>query len=824
MFRPFYAILTVLALTAASTGLEAQDRAAYERADRIRTFDPELVGGRVWPVFLTDSIRFYYEASGNGPDWGTLYLVDPRRRTRRPMFDHVKLAATLSTLADTTVSPHRLPPRKLVDADRVMQFELRDRIIRCTLSTQACALADSAQLATHRRTTPPSWVSRSPDGEWDAFTWNHNVYIRPASLAANEPPLPPRRGKVPRLACDAFASPGEEWIADSLPLPSGAIALTTDGEPQYGYGLYRFGGSLAQYKSNRYRPENPGLSWSPDSRRLMVKRDDLRGLRIFPLYSTTSIVPIDHSYYYAVPGNSLIPRFDTYLIDVVERRAVRIQEPPAAVIGSYSSSKWGTDPNELFKLSSTRANKSVRASVVDVRTGIAKLIVIDSAKATSLGMGPDGGEVWGLIEGGNEILWFSERDGWGHLYRYRKDGTLINQVERGDYTVTDIIRVDDARRQIYFTAYGKADGNPYYAHLYRINFDGSGITHLTPEPGNHKLITVPKAPFFIDTYSTIESPPVTVVRAADGSIVMELARGETTELEKTGWTPSQVVTVKARDGQTDLWGIMHRPSNFDSTKRYPIIVNIYPGPQIGSVGAWDFKGPDARDGVRHARREYDRVWSVDGVGRSLAELGFIVIQIDAMGTTKRSKAFHDFYYGKMGDNGLPDHIAAVRQLAAQHPSIDTTRVGAWGHSGGSYSSAAALFKYPDFFKVGVSQSGDHDVRSYGWYWGERYQGPYVKTATGDNYENEANYRYAHQLRGKLLLMHGEMDCNVHPITTLRVVDALIKADREFDMYYVPDAGHQLPAFNIRMTWNYFTRHLAGVEPPDYRMLPMPTGR
>ncbi|MHB1326574.1 MAG: S9 family peptidase [Gemmatimonadales bacterium] len=823
MTHPIGAVkLTVIALALAGS-LNAQDQAAYQRADRIRTFDPQLVGGRIEPVFLTDSVRFYYEARDNGPDRGTLYLVDPRRRSRKPLFDNTKLATMLSSLSDTTVSAQRPPTRKMVDADQAMQFELRGRVIRCLLTTQQCALADSTQLAAARRATAPAWASRSPDGAWDAFIWNHNVYVRPAALAANEPPLPPRPGNPPRLGCDAQLTPGASWIADSLGIPNGSVALTSNGEPHFGYGTYKFGIGVAQLAADRYRPQPGGISWSPDSRRLTVRRDDLRGLRIFPLYSTGNIVPIDHSYFYAVPGDSVIPRADTYLIDVASRRSVRVQDEPIALLQGYTSIKLGRNPDELFKLSSTRGHKSVRAVVVGLETGATRTIAADSS-TTSVELRSGGGETWELIDGGNELLWFSERDGWGHLYRYRRDGSLINQVESGRYSVGEISRVDDARRQIYFTAYGRAEGNPYYAHLFRVGFDGGPVTQLTAEPGNHLIRAVPKAPFFIDTYSTIESPPVTVLRAADGTVVMELARGDTRELATTGWTPAQVVTVKARDNETDLWGIMHRPSNFDSTRRYPIVVRIYPGPQIGSVGEWVFKGPDSRDGTRIGAFQYGRVWSGDGMGRSLAELGFIVIQIDAMGSPRRSKAFHDFYYGKMADNGLPDHMAAVRQLATRHPSIDTTRVGVWGHSGGGFSAAAAMFQFPEFFKVGVSQSGDHDVRSYGWYWGEKYQGPYLRTPTGDNYESEANYRLAHQLRGKLMLMHGEMDCNVHPITTLRVVDALIKADRDFDMLYVPDAGHQLPAFAIRQAWNYYVRHLAGREPPEYRMMPAPVER
>jgi len=264
-----------------------------------------------------------------------------------------------------------------------------------------------------------------------------------------------------------------------------------------------------------------------------------------------------------------------------------------------------------------------------------------------------------------------------------------------------------------------------------------------------------------------------------------------------------VFTVKARDNVTQLYGLMYKPSNFDPNKKYPIITHIYPGPQVGSVADWGFTTGGS------------------GQARSLAELGFIVIQLDHMGTPKRSKAFHDFYYGNMGDNGIPDHIAAIRQLAARYSFIDINRVGIYGHSGGGFASTDAILSYPDFFKVAVSGSGNHDNRTYGFFWGEKYQGLYKPGQNGqpDNFEAAANYTKAKNLKGKLLLMHGDMDNNVHPSNTLRVVDALIKANKDFDMLIVPDAPHGLPTYTVRKGWDYFVRNLLGAEPPaGYEMI------
>jgi dipeptidyl aminopeptidase/acylaminoacyl peptidase len=463
----------------------------------------------------------------------------------------------------------------------------------------------------------------------------------------------------------------------------------------------------------------------------------------------------------------------------------------------------------------------VQLAVLDLKTGSSHTIVRDSA-ATFIDLNSAD---WAVANGGQDIFWISERDGWGHLYRYAADGTLRNQVERGSYKVADIVRVDSARRQVYFTAWGKEPGVPHYGYLYRVNFDGSGMTLLSPEPGNHTIRVVPLAPYFIDTYSQIATAPVTVLRDADGKVLMELAHGDDAPLRAIGWTPAEVFTVKARDGKTDLWGILHKPSTFDPTRHYPIVTYIYPGPQRGSVGDWVFKGPDWVLGTsvetRQDRWTATRNMGEEGMRRALAELGFIVIQLDALGSSpQRSKAFEDYFYGHVSDNGLPDQIAAIRQLAARYPWIDTTRVGVVGHSGGGYSAAAAMLHYPDFFKVGVSGSGNHDFRVYGWYWGEKYQGPYQKMGASDNYEAEANYKYAANLKGKLLLMTGDMDCNNPPAETLRLVDALEKAGKNFDMLIVTDAGHQRSTYSIRRSWDYFVQHLLGAEPPSgYQMMP-----
>ncbi|MGH7504015.1 MAG: prolyl oligopeptidase family serine peptidase, partial [Longimicrobiales bacterium] len=374
----------------------------------------------------------------------------------------------------------------------------------------------------------------------------------------------------------------------------------------------------------------------------------------------------------------------------------------------------------------------------------------------------------------------------------------VSQITSGAWAVGDVHWVDEAKQQIWFTGRGReAEENIYFAHLYRVGFDGGGLTLVTPEAGNHEISFSPSGKYIVDSYSTTESAPVTVIRStADGRVLRTLEEANISRLEEIGWTPPRVFKVKARDGVTDLYGMMFLPTNFDPSKKYPIIDHIYPGPQVGSVGQWS--------------------WTAGGEERAIAELGFVVVEIDHMGTPLRSKAFHDSYYGNFGDNGLPDHMTAIKQLAAMHPFIDIERVGIYGHSGGGFASTDAILRYPDFFDVAVSGAGNHDNRSYNIYWAEKYQGLLERdTLTKrDNFYGSANKTMASNLRGKLLLMHGDMDDNVHPANTIQLVDELIKANRDFDLIIAPDRAHGLnePYF-IRRRWDYFVRHLLGVEPP-----------
>ena len=412
---------------------------------------------------------------------------------------------------------------------------------------------------------------------------------------------------------------------------------------------------------------------------------------------------------------------------------------------------------------------------------------------------------WHYLSATNELIWFSEKDNWGHLYLYdTTTGKLKNQITHGNWNVTQVLVVDEKARKIYFRGVGEELGeDPYYQMYYRVNFDGTGMELLTPERADHTVTPSPDGHYFVDAFSTPIQPQETVIRDLTGKIVVGVAREDISRLKAAGWIPPVQMQVKARDGQTDLYGFLFRPTNFTTDGHYPIINHIYPGPQTGSCGSRSFA-------------------AAHGDLQSLAELGFIVVCIDGMGTPYRSKSFHEAYYGDMGDNTIPDQVTGMKQLADRYPWIELEKAGIYGHSGGGNATAAAMFHYPDFFKVGIAESGNHDNRNYEDDWGEKWAGLEVKNADGtSNYDSQANQNSAKNLKGKLFLVHGTFDDNVPPSETLLVVDALIKANKDFDLLMIPNAKHgygEAADYMTRRRWDYFVTNLAGATPPkEYKM-------
>jgi dipeptidyl aminopeptidase/acylaminoacyl peptidase len=465
--------------------------------------------------------------------------------------------------------------------------------------------------------------------------------------------------------------------------------------------------------------------------------------------------------------------------------------------GSVSDLAWFADGSHVAFVSMARDHHHLWLRVADARTGAVRT-VIEEPIPTTVSWRYDFPQ-WQVLPASQEVVWWSQRDDWGQLYLYDlATGRLKHRITRGVGNVHRIVRIDERTRTLWYEGSGQEPGrDPYFRHLYRVGLDGRGARLLTPEDAHHDIAMSPDGRYLVDTYSTPDRPPVTVLRDADGRVVLPLERGDLSRLVASGWRAPLPFTVTARDGVTELYGLMYLPSRLDTTATYPIVDVVYPGPQTGGIGSRAFL--PAR-----------------GDQQALAELGFVVVQIDALGTPGRSKRFQDATLGRLHDNGLPDQVAGIRQLSRRHRFLDSTRVGIWGGSGGGYAAAAALFRYPEFFTVGVAIAGNHDQRSYMDGWGERWQGPFVRTDSSDSYAAAANAAYAANLRGKLLLVYGGMDDNVHPANTLLVVDALIRAGRDFDLLVLPNAGHDPGAYApyvIRRRWDYFVRHLLGAEPP-----------
>ncbi|HEY0929595.1 MAG TPA: DPP IV N-terminal domain-containing protein [Gemmatimonas sp.] len=628
--------------------------------------------------------------------------------------------------------------------------------------------------------------------------------VCPPAPAPGGPPGAPRAGgRAPEVLSPdgtkaAFIRDWNLWVRDVA--SNQETQLTTDGIKDFGYATDNAG----WVHSNRAL-----LMWSPDSKKIATFQQDQRNVGEMYLVRTKVGHPELMAWKYPLPGDSVVSMIHRVVIDLsAAPKVVRFRMGPdehrssvcdhIACGGKLADVEWYPDGSKVAFLSNSRDHKIATLRVADAASGEVRDVLREEV-ATQFESG-DGDQNWRVLPASNEVIWFSERDDWGQLYLYDLNtGTLKNKITTGDGGVLGIERIDAKARTIWFTASGKEKGrDPYFRHLYRIGMDGKGLTLLTPEDGDHNISLSPDGARFVDSWSRPDLPQTALLRdARTGKSLATLETGDISKLTATGWKPPTRITVKDRAGKWDLYGLMWTPTKLDSTRKYPIINYIYPGPQGGSVGSRQFS-PAVRD------------------NQALAELGFIVVSIDGTGNPMRSKSFHDAYYGRMGDNTLPDQIAGMKELAAKYRFIDLDRVGMWGHSGGGFATAGALFRYPDFFKVGIAESGNHDNRNYEDDWGERYHGLLTRNGATDNYDAEANQTLAKNLKGKLMLAHGTLDDNVPPDNTLLVVDALIKAGKDFDLIMIPNAAHGFGAasnYMMRRRWDYFVQHLMGATPP-----------
>ncbi len=596
------------------------------------------------------------------------------------------------------------------------------------------------------------------------------------------------------------------WVRD---VASGKeTQLTTDGVENFGYATDNAG-----WKHS----DRPILLWSDDSKKIATFQQDQRHVSDMYLVSTKVGAPKLEQWKYPLPEDAEIAKIHRVVIDIDSGEMTRLKMAPddhrstlcddISCSGGFDDNEFNADASLLAFVSSSRDHKTAKLRLANTATGEVRDI-LEETVPTQYESG-QGSVNWRYLPKSNEIIWYSERSNWGHLYLYDlKTGKLKNQITTGDFVVTQLLRVDEANRVLYFNANGREKGSdPYFSHFYRVDMDGKNLQLLTPENANHQVSLSPDGKYFVDNFSTPDTPPTAVLRDATGKMVAELEKADVSKLQAAGWTPPTPITVKSRDGKWDLYGLMFTPKNLDPKAKYPVVNYIYPGPQGGGVGGRSFN-PSRGD------------------NQSLAELGFVVVVIDGSCNPDRSKAFHDACYGNMADNTLEDQISGLKQLAAKYPYLDLNRVGIWGHSGGGFATAAAMFRYPDFYKVGISESGNHDNRNYEDDWGERYIGLLKYGADWkSNYEDQANQNYAKNLKGKLLLAHGNMDDNVPPSNTYLVVDALIKANKDFDLVIFPNAHHGYGAdslYMMRRRWDYFVKNLMGAEPPKEYEIKLPS--
>ncbi|MBW3623475.1 MAG: prolyl oligopeptidase family serine peptidase [Armatimonadetes bacterium] len=800
-----------------SNGLEERAKGKVARL----SVEPNWIGG---------GPRFWYR-NDLTDERCEFIVVDPSKPSRRMAFDHARLAEALSKALDKPVEADRLPVDALafVAHEPILRLRVEEKTFDLHLETYALKESDESLNAVepvHPDDLPPSrngggetyltfsnrtgeevtlfWMDtegqRRSYGTLSAgqtkrqHTFTGHVWLiadrggRPlaAFAAADFPALavidrePPRRKSGFKASENPALSPDGKWRIEyrdyNVFLKDVATgeerALATDGSAE-----------------DRYegRPH-----WSPDSKKVVVFQTVPAQERPVPLIESSpedQLQPKLHTFDYLKPGDRIAhPR--PRLFHVETWKSVPIREDLFPTPWEISNVRWEPDSERFTFLYNQRGHQVMRLIAVDADTGAASALIDETAKTF---IDWTGKTFLHRIEKTGEAIWMSERDGWNHLYLYdTRTGRLNNPITKGEWVVRGVERVDEEKRQVWFRAGGIRPGqDPYYVHLCRVNFDGSGLSVLTEGDGAHRVFFSPDREFFVDTYSRVDLPPVTELRRSrDGKKLLELERGDDSALRAAGLPRPERFTAKGRDGKTDIYGVIFRPSTLDTAKKYPVVEQIYAGPQSAHV-------PKAYAPVPTAQR--------------LAELGFIVVQIDGMGTSHRSKAFHDVAWKNLADAGFPDRIPWIKAAAEKYPYMDLSRVGIYGTSAGGQSALGALLLHGDFYKAAVADSGCHDNRMDKIWWNEQWMGWPV----GPHYEEQSNVTLAHRLEGKLLLMVGELDRNVDPASTMQVVNALIRADKDFELLVVPGGGHGITGtlYGRRRLQDFFVRHLLGVDPP-----------
>ncbi len=775
-FRPSL-LAASCALLAIGLPSQAQTGRTYtyddysQAAGLLRASTVSLVDHAVEQSAALGSNRFWYVDWANGVP--TVVVGDAARQTRSAAYDPQRMVAALHAAGLEEKDIRKILPDEfaLLNEDKTAILTIDGTRYQCTLGADyQCAL----QLRGPAGTPKPSLVDASlaefsPDGKRAVFLRDWNLWVREIASGAEK-------------------------------------QLTTDGVKDYGYATDNAGWSHSDHAI---------VVWSPDSTKIATFQQDQR--KTGEMYTVSTRVGHPHleAWKYPFVGDKDVTVIERVIIDVQKARVTRLRMPAdqhrstlcdhLICDGPWEDVQWAHDGKTLAFVSTSRDHKVETVRMADVRTGAVRDVFTESVP-TFFESGYKHVN-WRYLSQRNEILWFSQRKDWGNLYLYDAvSGKLKHSVTEGEWNVDELLRVDQQSGALLMTGTGREPSqDPYYRRIYSGNLDGQPVKLLTPEDADHVPAVSGDGKYILDSYSTPQRPQVLELRDSAGQPIQEWAHGDFTRLQAAGWVAPETFHVKAHDGKTDVYGLLFRPAHLDPSQKYPVIDYIYPGPQGGSFGSHSFE-------------------AARGDNNALAQLGFAVVLIEGMGNPKRSKAFHDEYLNDIGINAIPDQISGMQELSHRYPWLDLDRLGMWGHSGGGNATVATMLRFPDFVKVGISESGNHENRNYEDDWDEKWVGLLHTNADGTtNYDSQANAIYAGKLKGKLMLAHGMLDDNVPLSTTLLLIDALEKANKDFDLIVFPQAHHsygpEAGAYMMRRRWDYFVAELMKANPPHE--FPMP---